>query len=207
MMLSLDKVFSLFERQKQKVTFLIIGLGNYGREYRLNRHNVGFMVIDKLCQISTINLSRIQLKALVGSGDFAGNKIILAKPQTYMNLSGLAVASLVRFYKVPLENLLIIHDDLDLSLGTIRLRPTGGSAGQKGMVSIIEKLGTQDFPRLRIGIGRPPGRMEAADYVLQNFPASDQELLSLTINRATEMVKSFICDGLQQAMNQYNGTL
>ena len=124
-----------------------------------------------------------------------------------MNLSGQAVSSLVRYYKVPLENLLVIHDDLDLPLGTLRLRPGGGSAGQKGLDSTIQQLGTQQFSRLRIGIGRPPGQMPAAAYVLQNFSGGDQELLKFVLSRATEAVIAFIENGLDYAMNQFNGAI
>jgi PTH1 family peptidyl-tRNA hydrolase len=123
-----------------------------------------------------------------------------------MNNSGSAVSSLERFYKVPLENLLVAYDDVDLPLGMLRLRPMGGAAGQKGMQSIIERLGTDAFPRLRIGTGRPPGRMEAADYVLQDFPPDDADLLSQTLDRAVEAVLTFVQDGLERAMNSYNGS-
>ena len=127
------------------------------------------------------------------------------KPRTYMNLSGQAVGALVRFYKVPLTNLLVVYDDVDLPLGTLRLRPSGGSAGQKGMTSIIDRLGTQDIQRMRLGIGRPPGRMEAADYVLQDFSAGEAELLRLTLDRAAGAALVFVVEGLEAAMNQYNG--
>ena len=122
-----------------------------------------------------------------------------------MNDSGSAVSSLLHYFKVPLERLLVIHDDLDLPLGVLRLRPGGGSAGQRGMQSITEKLGSNAFPRLRFGIGRPPGRMDPADYVLEKFSASEQELLKMTLDQATAAVQTFIRDGLEKAMNQYNG--
>ncbi|HEX9019010.1 MAG TPA: aminoacyl-tRNA hydrolase, partial [Anaerolineaceae bacterium] len=131
--------------EEQRLPYLVIGLGNPGREYRETRHNIGFMVIDKLCAELGVSLGRVQSKALVGIGKMEGQKIILAKPQTFMNLSGQAVGGLMRFYKVPISQLIIAHDDLDLPLGSIRLRPGGGSAGQKGMGSIIQQLGTQDF--------------------------------------------------------------
>jgi len=184
--------------------FILVGLGNPGREYRGNRHNVGFMTIDRLSEAFAIKISKVQAKALVGSGQWEGRKIILVKPQTYMNLSGDAVGSLLRYYKVPLAQLMVAHDDLDLPVGVIRLRPGGGSAGQKGVASTINKVGTQNFPRLRIGIGRPPGQMAAADYVLQNFSKADQEIIDPTIVRAVEAIKVFIRDGLDAAMNQFN---
>ncbi|MDP3184451.1 MAG: aminoacyl-tRNA hydrolase, partial [Anaerolineales bacterium] len=164
-------------------TFLIVGLGNPGREYRENRHNIGFMLVDRLALKLEARFTRLQSKSLVSRAIYNGNKIILAKPQTYMNLSGQSVQGLLRFYKLPLTNLLVAHDDLDLSPGTIRIRPDGGSAGQKGMASILERRGTDEFPRLRLGIGRPPGQMQAPDYVLQNFPVGEMALISETLNR------------------------
>ncbi len=186
-------------------TFLIVGLGNPGREYRENRHNIGFMLIDRLSVRLDARMRRMQSKALLGSVTYQGVKVILAKPQTFMNLSGQAVQGLVRFYKVPLENLIIAHDDLDLPFGTLRIRPGGGAGGQKGIKSTIQHLGTQDFPRLRLGIGRPPGRMDAAAYVLQDFAKGDQQILSETLDRATDAVETFISAGLDKAMNQFNG--
>lgn len=206
-MLGLEKIFSKLNAPEAVATYLIVGLGNPGQEYRNNRHNVGFMVIDRLGQEWGLRLSKLQSKALIGMGRVLGYRVILAKPQTYMNLSGQAVSGLVRFYKLPLENLLVIHDDLDLPLGTIRVRPSGGSAGQKGLNSIIQQLGTKDFPRLRIGIGRPPGRMSPADYVLHDFSAEEQETLALVQERAVEAVQSFIHLGLEQTMNRFNGTV
>jgi PTH1 family peptidyl-tRNA hydrolase len=184
--------------------YLIVGLGNPGREYLGNRHNIGFMLVDQLAKRLNITFSRLESKALVTKGEYANRRIILAKPQTYMNLSGQPVSSLVRFYKVPLDNLLVVYDDVDLPLGTLRLRATGGSAGQKGMESIIERLGTEDFPRLRLGINRPPGRLQAADYVLQDFSKAEAELLPMVLDRATDAVQSFIRHGIVTAMNLYN---
>jgi PTH1 family peptidyl-tRNA hydrolase len=185
--------------------FLIVGLGNPGREYRENRHNIGFMLIDRLAVELNVRFTRLQSKALVAAASYNECKVILAKPQTFMNLSGQSVQGLIRFYKLPLTNLLVAHDDLDLPPGTIRIRPDGGSAGQKGMESIIERLGTGEFPRLRLGIGRPPGRMEAPDYVLQDFPAGEMTVISETLNLAVEAALTFITDGLEKAMNIYNG--
>jgi PTH1 family peptidyl-tRNA hydrolase len=188
-------------------TFLIVGLGNPGREYKDNRHNVGFMLIDRLSVRLNANLSRVQAKALVGSVNFKGDKLILAKPQTYMNLSGQSIQGLARFYKLPLENMLVAHDDLDLPFGTLRIRPGGGPGGQKGVASAIERLGTKDFRRLRIGIGRPPGRMDPAAYVLQNFSQGDMTLLSEILDRAAEAVLTFVSEGLNASMNKFNGDI
>jgi peptidyl-tRNA hydrolase, PTH1 family len=191
----------------QPATYLLIGLGNPGREYRDTRHNVGFMLIDRLCEAAGIKLGRLQSKALIGTGQWQGRKIVLAKPQTFMNLSGQPVSSLLRFYKVPVSQMLIMHDDIDLPVGTLRIRPDGGSGGQKGLASIIEQLGTQDFPRLRIGVGRPPGQKAAANYVLKNFSAFDLELITQVFDRAVDATRVFLNDGLDKAMTQYNGAL
>lgn len=184
--------------------FLIVGLGNPGRRYENNRHNVGFMLVSRLATRLGESFNRLESKALVVKGVYQGNRLILAKPQTYMNGSGQAVGSLMRFYKIQPGNLLVAYDDVDLPLGTLRLRPSGGSAGQKGMQSIIERLGSEEFPRLRIGINRPPGRMEAADYVLQNFSAHETDLLNETLDQAVEAVLLFVVEGLEAAMNIYN---
>lgn len=189
----------------QSDLYLVAGLGNRGREFQNNRHNVGFMLVSHVAERLSVSFSRMQSRALVTKGEYKGERVILAKPQTYMNLSGQAVAALVRFYKVPLENLLVVYDDVDLPFGLLRLRPSGGSGGQKGMQSIIRTLGTQEFPRLRIGIDRPPGRMEASDYVLQDFSSEQAEALPEILQRGVEAVLTFIDEGLDAAMNQYNG--
>ncbi len=188
-------------------TYLLIGLGNPGREYRDNRHNVGFMLIDRLIIRINARGMKVQSKAIVTSGMYEGRKLILAKPQTYMNLSGHSAQGLLNFYKLPVENMLVAHDDLDLPFGTIRLRPGGGPGGQRGMASTIEQLGTKDFPRLRIGIGRPPGRMDPADYVLQNFSREEMKILSDIVERAADAALTFVTDGLNKAMNKYNGSI
>ena len=188
-----------------KENTLIVGLGNPGLAYRHNRHNVGFMVADALADKLEIPLKRVKFKAQIGNGKLGDIPIIIAKPLTFMNNSGEAVAPLVRYFKVPLERLLVIHDDMDLPLGTLRMRPSGGSAGHNGMLSIFDKLGTNAIPRLRVGIGRPPGRMDPADYVLQDFPKSEEELLSMVIAQACEAALAFITTGLEKAMNTYNG--
>jgi len=188
-------------------TFLIVGLGNPGRDYKDNRHNVGFMLVDRLTVRLNARMSRLQAKALVASINYEGKKLILAKPQTYMNLSGQSIQGLARFYKIPLENMIVAHDDLDLPFGAIRIRPGGGPGGQKGVASTIERLGSKDFPRLRIGIGRPPGRMDPADYVLQDFSKADQPLLSEILDRAADAVMTFVTEGLNPAMNKFNGEI
>lgn len=184
--------------------YLIVGLGNPGREYKCNRHNVGFMLIDKLADKLGVTFGRMESNALVTKTDYMQKRLTLVKPQTYMNLSGQAVSSLVRFYKVPLTNLIVVYDDVDLPMGTLRMRPSGGAGGHKGVVSILERLGTQDFPRLRIGIGRPPGRLEAADYVLHDFSKEELDVLPEILDYAVGAVLMFITKGLEAAMTQYN---
>jgi len=185
--------------------FLIAGLGNPGRRYEHNRHNVGFMLVNCMAEKLGTSFGRVESRAVVAKTVYQGQRTVLVKPQTFMNNSGAAISSLMRFYKVPFENLLVVYDDVDLPLGTLRLRPFGGSAGQKGMQSIIERLGTEAFPRLRIGTGRPPGRMDAGDYVLQDFPPDEAELLAETLERGVKAGLTFISEGLEKAMNLYNG--
>jgi PTH1 family peptidyl-tRNA hydrolase len=186
-------------------TYLLIGLGNPGREYRDNRHNFGFMLIDRLCVRLEARGMKLQSKAIVTSATYQGLKLILAKPQTYMNLSGQSIQGLAHFYRLPLEQLLVAHDDLDLPFGTIRVRPGGGPGGQKGVASAIERLGTKDFARLRLGIGRPPGRMDPADYVLQDFSRDDMRTVSEILDRAADAALCFVSDGLEKTMNKFNG--
>jgi PTH1 family peptidyl-tRNA hydrolase len=185
-------------------TSLLVGLGNAGRQYRQNRHNVGFQLLDRLADALQVGFSRVQFNALVSKADWHGSRIYLAKPQTMMNRSGLSVSQLARYYRIPSENLLVIYDDLDLPTGSLRLRPGGGSGGHRGMESIIQQLGTQSFPRLRIGIDRPPGRMDPADYVLQDFSAGETELIEIALRQATECVERLLADGIEIAMTHCN---
>ena len=185
--------------------YLIAGLGNPGVQYRQTRHNAGFMVLDRLAVRLGTTFSRLESKALVTKADYQGSRIVLVKPHTFMNLSGQPVGSLSRYYKVPRERLLVAYDEVDLPLGTLRIRPGGGSAGHKGISSIIERLGSQDFPRLRVGVSRPPGRMEAADYVLQEFAVSEKELLNVALDTAVDAILVFVNEGLEAAMNKFNG--
>lgn len=185
-------------------TYLMVGLGNPGRKYQHNRHNVGQMVVDQIAKQLGVEFSRMQSKAMVTKADYEGKKIILAKPRTYMNLSGQTVGALVNFYKLPLENLLVIFDDVDLDFEVIRLRPEGGSSGQKGMKSIIQILGTQSFPRLRVGVGRPPGRMATPKYVLQDFSKNQLEILPFVLDRAAQAALTYIQEDIHTSMNEHN---
>jgi PTH1 family peptidyl-tRNA hydrolase len=184
--------------------YLIVGLGNPGRAYRNNRHSVGFMLIDRIATEVEASRPRVQAGALVAAATLEGRKLILAKPQTYMNLSGPSVQGLLNFYKLPLERLLVAHDDLDIPFGVLRLRPGGGPGGQKGMASAIDYLGTRQFARLRIGIGRPPGRMDPAAFVLQDFPPDERDALDEVLGRAVQAALTFMRVGIDRAMNQFN---
>jgi len=186
-------------------TFLIVGLGNPGREYRDNRHNVGFMLIDRLAVRLNARGMKMQSKAIVMDSKYEDKKLILAKPQTYMNLSGQSVQGLAHFYKIPYEKMIIVSDDLDIPFGTIRIRASGGPGGQRGLGNILEKLGTKDIPRLRVGIDRPPGRMDPAAYVLQDFSKDEVKSLSEILDRGADAVFAFVNHGLNKAMNDFNG--
>ena len=187
------------------IPYLIVGLGNPGREYTQTRHNIGFMLVDRVTVRLNARGMKLQSKAIVITGQHEGQKLILAKPQTFMNLSGQAIQGLVRFYKVPLDHVLIAHDDLDLPFCSIRIRPGGGAGGQKGVKSTIDQLGTPEFARLRLGIDRPPGRMDPAAYVLQEFSQKELQSVSETLDRAADAALTWVTEGLNAAMNKFNG--
>lgn len=188
-------------------TFLLIGLGNPGRDYRDTRHNFGFMLIDRIAVRLNARGMKVQSKAIVTDAIYEDRKLILAKPQTYMNLSGQSVQGLVHFYKIPLTNLMVLSDDLDIPFGTIRIRAAGGPGGQRGLSSVIESLGTKDFPRLRLGIGRPPGRMDPANFILQNFSRDEMKSISEILDAGADAVLEFVENGLNAAMNKFNGEI
>jgi PTH1 family peptidyl-tRNA hydrolase len=185
-------------------TFLIIGLGNPGKEYLETRHNIGFMTVDRVAERLGVTFTRTQFKSLTTDVRYQGRRIYLAKPQTFMNASGQAVSTLLKFYKIPYENLMVAYDDVDLPFETIRMRPSGGSAGHRGMQNIIQQIGTQKFPRLRLGVGRAYGSKQAADYVLKPFSKGESEFLHVYIDRAADAILSYITEGIQQAMTTYN---
>jgi PTH1 family peptidyl-tRNA hydrolase len=187
--------------------YLVVGLGNPGKEYELTRHNIGFMVIDRLSKDLNIAVSKDQCNALIGQGATNSHKIILAKPQTFMNLSGQSVSDLLSWYKIELKRLIVICDDLDLDAGQLRIRPKGNSGGHKGVDSVIDRLGTTEFARVRIGIGKPDQIIEGengSDYVLSKIPKSEQEAIDKALLSAAEAVPLIITEGLEAAMNKYN---
>jgi PTH1 family peptidyl-tRNA hydrolase len=188
---------------------LIVGLGNPGKEYSASRHNVGFVCINYLAKANAITFDKKQGKARIGTGRIAGNEVVLAKPQTFMNLSGQAVIPLVQRYYLGLDDILIIQDDMDLPLGKIRIRKTGSAGGHNGLKSIIASLGSQDFVRIKVGIGRPEladenRKGEVVDYVLGDFDRDEIKLLERTIPRVTEAVVFLLTDGVEAAMNKFN---
>jgi len=190
---------------------LIVGLGNLGKAYAGNRHNVGFQCLNYFARLHSIRFDHRQCRAKVGIGEVSGEKLLLAKPFTFVNLSGDSVACLVRKHNIPLSNLLVICDDLDLPLGKIRLRQSGGSGGHKGMNSIISALGSEDFPRIRVGIGRPqveskPGNDEdiIVNYVLSDFSRQEEAIIKPVIARVSEAIHCFLTQGIEAAMNKFN---
>ena len=182
---------------------LVVGLGNPGARYRMTRHNLGFMVVDAVAARWQVTVGRRRDGAECGMGEFAGTRIIIAKPQTYMNASGEAVAKLRRLYHLELHDILVVYDDLDLPLGRIRLRGDGGAGGHNGIASLISVLG-KGFPRLRVGIGRPPGGADPIGFVLEPFAEAERSTVREVVSRAAEGVESWVQRGLESTMNVVN---
>lgn len=183
----------------------IVGLGNPGRKYESTRHNVGFSAIDILSAKYGIRVNRLKHKALTGDGIIKGEKVILVKPQTFMNLSGESINEIAEWYKLPMENLIVMYDDVDLPVGTIRIRPKGSSGTHNGMRSVIYQLRSDEFPRIRIGIGKAPEEWDLADYVLSRFNAEEAVKVAKSIERAAEAAAAIVQSGIETAMNLYNG--
>ncbi len=184
---------------------MVVGLGNPGAEYARHRHNIGRRVVDALARAHGLIFARRRgTKAHVAEGRVGSHPVLLAKPQTFMNLSGQAVGRLSRAYRIPPECILVVYDDLDLPLGRLRLRPEGGSGGHKGMQSIISSLGTQAFPRLRVGIDRPPARTDPVDYVLQPFADGEESLVTEAVSRAVAAAECWLWEGIVAAMDRFN---
>jgi PTH1 family peptidyl-tRNA hydrolase len=193
------------EKTTGPVEWFIIGLGNPGQKYVETRHNAGWHLLDTIVRDNpNFRFNENRNKALIARGQLAGVNVALVKPQTFMNLSGEAVGPLARFYKVSPERILVAFDDVDLPTATLRLRPKGGAGGHKGMRSLIQHLGTEEFPRLRLGIGRPPGQMPVEAYVLQKFKQDEWEAMLAIYERGVEAVKTLLSAGLDYAMNHFN---
>jgi len=183
---------------------IIVGLGNPGKKYDATRHNVGFEAIDLLAKRNNIEVKRLKHKALCGEGNIDGKKVMLVKPQTFMNLSGQSLLDIVQFYKIDPKNLIVIYDDIDVAVGSLRIREKGSSGSHNGMKSIIYQLQTDQFPRVRIGVGKPQFG-DLADYVLGRFPKEEIPTMIETIERAALASEMIVTDGISLAMNRYNG--
>lgn len=183
---------------------VVVGLGNPGRKYAGTRHNVGFDVLNVLAERHAGERWRSRFEAETSEIQLGTERVLLVAPQTYMNLSGRSVRSVVDFFKIPLADLLVISDDLNLDVGRLRLRPSGSAGGQKGLQNIIDRLGTNEFPRLRIGIGRPREGMDTVNYVLQTFAKSERPVVDQAIDRAEMAVESWVNEGIEAAMTKFN---
>lgn len=182
----------------------IIGLGNPGPEYCQTRHNAGFLAVDHLAEKLGVSMTRRGFQSLYASGNLEGKSLLLVKPQTFMNLSGEAVKQVLDYYKISSSQIMVVYDDLDLPLGALRFRTLGSAGGHKGMKSIIELLQTEEFARLRLGIGRPPQGVSVTDYVLTRFSALESPIMAEMIQKAGEAAMAFICQGSNYTMNHYN---
>jgi PTH1 family peptidyl-tRNA hydrolase len=185
-------------------TALVVGLGNPGPKYADTRHNVGFAVVERLAARAGERFRPHKGVADAADGRLAGTRVVLAKPRSYMNLSGGPVASVMRYYGVTLESLIVVHDDLDLGLGTIRLKRGGGEGGHNGLRSISQSLSSKDYLRARFGIGRPPGRMDPADFVLRRFSGGERSEVDLAVELCADAVEALLTDGLEAAQNRFH---
>jgi PTH1 family peptidyl-tRNA hydrolase len=201
---NLKKIFFWRGEEGKQIMYLIIGLGNPGSRYQVTRHNIGFMVLERIAVRWEVDLKQKSFDALWNRGKIAGTDVLLAMPQTFMNLSGNAVRKLLAYFKVDVNHLIVIHDDLDLPFGSVRLKTGGGDAGHKGVNSIITCLGSADFMRVRMGIGKPAGRTPVEDYVLQRFNPDESALLQQVIQSASEATADIVTSGMQQAMAKYH---
>ena len=184
---------------------LIVGLGNPGAKYAGTRHNAGFSVIDELAERHNIKVDTSKHKALIGKGVINGEKVILAMPQTFMNLSGESVRAIMDFYKLTVDDLIVVYDDIDLDVGKIRIREKGSAGGHNGMKNIILHSGSQDFVRVRVGVGKKPEHMDLADHVLSRFSREDLPLMRESCGKACDALEVILSDGAVAAMNRYNG--
>ena len=184
--------------------FIIVGLGNPGKKYENTRHNVGFDAIDCMVKEYRIPFAGTQHKAMYEKGMMGGEKVILAKPLTYMNLSGESVRALVDYYKVDPEDILVVYDDISLAPGQLRIRAKGSAGGHNGIKSIIAHLGTQEFPRVRVGVGEKPPRMDLADYVLGHFSQGERKIMEDAVKEAADAVMEAVEEGIDHAMNSHN---
>ncbi|SFC67141.1 aminoacyl-tRNA hydrolase [Clostridium uliginosum] len=183
--------------------FLIVGLGNPGKEYDNTRHNIGFEVVDNIAKEYNIEINRQKFKGVYGEGFIANNKVILLKPSTYMNLSGESIREVANFYKISNEEILVIYDDISLDIGKLRIREKGSAGGHNGIKSIISNLGTDIFPRIKVGVGQP--NVNLVNYVLGKFSKEEKSVLTESISAVTQSVKVVISEDVKSAMNKFNG--
>ena len=191
--------------EQEDVMYLIVGLGNPDRQYEGTRHNVGFEVIDRLADRLFVSVEEKKFQGYYGKGIIGGQKVILLKPQTYMNLSGESVRAAADFYKIQPEHIIVVYDDVSLDVGQLRIRTKGSAGGHNGIKNIIAHLGTQEFPRVKVGVGAKPPRMDLADYVLSRFSKEDQAKMEDAFKEAAEAVETLITEGADRAMNRFNG--
>lgn len=184
--------------------YLIVGLGNPEEDYSKTRHNMGFHVVNKIAQKYQIEVSKKKFDSLYGEGTIENKKVILLKPQTYMNLSGEAIIQVVRFFKIPMENVYVIYDDMDIEPGEIKIRKKGGAGSHNGMKSVVENLQTEDFARIRVGIGSPKEKQDAISYVLGAIPKQEAERLDIATTKAAEAMIAILKEGMDKAMNTFN---
>ena len=199
----LAKIFPGRTKEREQAMYLIVGLGNPGNRYRATRHNIGFMVLEKLATKLEVDLRQKSFNALWGKGKIASKNVILAMPQTYMNLSGNAVRQLHAFFKTEISNLIVIHDDLYLSFGSVRLKTGVGNAGHKGLASIEENLGSSEFMRIRLGIGKPVDKSRIEGYVLEPFGKEELSVLPEIIQWAADAATEIVSSGMQTAIGNY----
>ena len=193
-----------FKQRGDKNMIIITGLGNPGKQYDKTKHNVGFWVIDKLAKEYNIEVTKFKHKALIGEGNIAGKKVLLVKPQTYLNLSGESIREIIKFYKVPLEQFYVIYDDTSLPLSNVRIREKGSAGGHNGIKNIIAHLGTDIFLRIKVGIGEKPNGWDLADYVLAPFSKDEEPLILSGVDKAYHAVELLLTKGIKEAMNQTN---
>jgi len=184
--------------------YAIIGLGNPGKKYEKTRHNVGFRVVDRLAKNWGVSVKKVQFQSLVGETFVGGEKVLLLKPQTYMNESGRAVVDLQRYYQIPAENLIVIYDDIDFEVGMLKVRKRGSAGSHNGMKSVIYQLQSDAFPRVRMGIGKQPSYMDLANYVLGGFTSKEEKTMESVVDAACEAIETIVQDGVEKAMNRTN---
>ena len=184
--------------------YLLAGLGNPDARYAGTRHNIGFDAIDIIADAYKIKLKKLKFKAVFGDGTIGGEKVLLSKPQTYMNSSGESIRAAADYYKVPPEDILVVYDDISLAPGQLRIRAKGSAGGHNGIKSIIAHLGTQEFPRVKVGIGEKPPRMDLADYVLGHFSSGEKKIMEEAAKEAADAICEIVNVGIEQAMNDHN---